>query len=70
MLRVALFQSETRVGQVEFFELPLKSKDSYRCTPEDIVSSESIPKIADALLHGDMHGYISTCSWYRQASGA
>jgi hypothetical protein len=70
MIRVALFQSDTRVGEVVFFELPLNGEDSYRCDPEGACCSSCVWKIADALQHGHMHG--STCRhvWYRQAGGS
>lgn len=68
MIQVALFQGDARVGEVEFYRLPLDGEGSYRCTPDGIVSSSCLWKIADALRRGDMNGYASHHRWCRQAS--
>jgi hypothetical protein len=67
MIRVALQCSGPQMTYIEFTAVPLDAETDCRCSPDSVISLESIKQIARELSVGRVKGLIERYFWYRQA---
>lgn len=70
MIRVTVLRDslgiKTVQGTIEFFSIPVRNRNDYRCSKPNLLPLEQVERIADELSRGLTEGQTNGLEWRKE----